>query len=92
MIQFGANTNLQCINKRTALHEAARLGLKDMVELLLWSKADPDPRSSYGLTPLALAAQNGHTEILELLLRKGEMFCINPSALNVLIYRTILFP
>ncbi|XP_013912666.1 PREDICTED: ankyrin repeat and SOCS box protein 14 [Thamnophis sirtalis] len=71
LIQFGANTNLQCINKRTALHEAARLGLKDMVELLLWSKADPDPRSSYGLTPLALAAQNGHTEILELLLRKG---------------------
>ncbi|XP_015682032.1 ankyrin repeat and SOCS box protein 14 [Protobothrops mucrosquamatus] len=71
LIQFGANTNLQCINKRTALHEAARLGLKDMVELLLWSKADADPRSSYGLTPLALAAQNGHTEILELLLCKG---------------------
>lgn len=43
-----------------------------MVEFLLWSKADPDPRSSYGLTPLALAAQNGHTEILEILLRKGE--------------------
>ncbi|KAM3844731.1 ankyrin repeat and SOCS box protein 14 isoform 3-T3 [Vipera latastei] len=71
LIQFGANTNLQCINKRTALHEAARLGLKDMVELLLWSKADADPRSSFGLTPLALAAQNGHTEILEILLRKG---------------------
>ncbi|KAM3844732.1 ankyrin repeat and SOCS box protein 14 isoform 4-T4 [Vipera latastei] len=42
-----------------------------MVELLLWSKADADPRSSFGLTPLALAAQNGHTEILEILLRKG---------------------
>ncbi|XP_062825945.1 ankyrin repeat and SOCS box protein 14 isoform X1 [Anolis carolinensis] len=71
LIQFGADVNLQCINKRTALHEAARLGLKDMVELLLCSKADPDPRSSYGLTPLALAAQNGHTDILKILLRKG---------------------
>ncbi|XP_042305064.1 ankyrin repeat and SOCS box protein 14 isoform X2 [Sceloporus undulatus] len=71
LIQFGADVNLQCINKRTALHEAARLGLKDIVELLLCSKADPDPRSSYGLTPLALAAQNGHTEILEILLHKG---------------------
>ncbi|XP_077181605.1 ankyrin repeat and SOCS box protein 14 isoform X1 [Paroedura picta] len=71
LIQFGAKVNLQCVNKRTALHEAAKLGRKGMVEFLLWSKADPDPRSSYGLTPLALAAQNGHTEILEILLSKG---------------------
>lgn len=40
--------------------------------LLLRSGADPDPRSGYGLTPLALAAQAGHTEIMELLLQKGE--------------------
>ncbi|XP_048343935.1 ankyrin repeat and SOCS box protein 14 [Sphaerodactylus townsendi] len=71
LLQFGAKVNLQCVNKRTALHEAAKLGRKSMVEFLLWSKADPDPRSSYGFTPLALAAQNGHTEILEILLRRG---------------------
>lgn len=54
------------------MHEAARLGRKDLVKLLLRSGADPDPRSEYGLTPLALAAQIGHTEIMELLLQKGE--------------------
>ena len=42
------------------------------MKLLLRSGADPDPRSGYGLTPLALAAQIGHTEIMELLLQKGE--------------------
>lgn len=74
--------NLQCIHKRTALHEAARLGRKDLVLLLLHSGADPDPRSGYGLTPLALAAQAGHTEIMELLLQKGEtlLYRKRPSA------------
>uniref|UniRef100_A0ACB8FX93 Uncharacterized protein n=1 Tax=Sphaerodactylus townsendi TaxID=933632 RepID=A0ACB8FX93_9SAUR len=67
LLQF-AKVNLQYVNKRTALHEAAKLGRKSMVEFLLWSKADPDPWSSYGFTPLA---QNGHTEILEILLRRG---------------------
>ncbi|XP_042305066.1 ankyrin repeat and SOCS box protein 14 isoform X4 [Sceloporus undulatus] len=80
LIQFGADVNLQCINKRTALHEAARLGLKDIVELLLCSKADPDPRSSYGLTPLALAAQNGHTEILEILLHKAGVNVLSQAS------------
>lgn len=64
--------NLRCVHERTALHEAARLGRKELVQLLLDSGADPDPRSGYGLTPLALAAQMGHTEIMELLLQKGE--------------------
>lgn len=72
LINSGAKVNLQCVHKRTALHEAARLGRKDLVKLLLRSGADPDPRSGYGLTPLALAAQAGHTEIMELLLQKGE--------------------
>ena len=72
LISSGAKVNLRCVHKRTALHEAARLGRKDLVKLLLRSGADPDPRSGYGLTPLALAAQIGHTEIMELLLQKGE--------------------
>ncbi|KAM6248035.1 ankyrin repeat and SOCS box protein 14 isoform 2-T2 [Spheniscus humboldti] len=71
LISSGAKVNLQCVHKRTALHEAARLGKKDLVKLLLRSGADPDPRSGYGLTPLALAAQIGHIEIMELLLQKG---------------------
>ncbi|EDL75069.1 rCG39220 [Rattus norvegicus] len=53
----GANVNLRCANERTALHEAAKLGRQDMVKLMLSSGANPDARSSYGFTPLALAAQ-----------------------------------
>lgn len=74
LISHGADVNLRCANERTALHEAAKLGKWDMVKLMLVSGAHPDPRSSYGFTPLALAAQSGHTEIMELLLQKGKVF------------------
>lgn len=73
LISHGADVNLRCSNERTALHEAAKLGRKDMVKLMLVSGAHPDPQSSYGFTPLALAAQSGHTEIMEVLLQKGKI-------------------
>lgn len=74
LISHGADVNLRCANERTALHEAAKLGRQNMVKLMLVSGAHPDPQSSYGFTPLALAAQSGHTEIMEMLLQKGEIF------------------
>lgn len=81
LISHGADVNLRCTNERTALHEAAKLGRRDIVRLLLLSGAHPDPQSSYGFTPLALAAQNGHTEIMELLLQKGKSFLFRLSTL-----------
>lgn len=74
LISHGADVNLRCANERTALHEAAKLGRQNMVKLMLASGAHPDPQSSYGFTPLALAAQSGHTEIMKILLRKGKVF------------------
>lgn len=74
LISYGADVNLRCTNERTALHEAAKLGRQDIVKLMLVSGAHPDPQSSYGFTPLALAAQSGHTEIMEMLLQKGKIF------------------
>ncbi|XP_030633693.1 dynein heavy chain 12, axonemal [Chanos chanos] len=71
LICFKANVNQEGAHRRTALHEAARLGLNDFVDLLLKSGAHPDPRSAYGLSPLALAAQAGHLEIVKALLRRG---------------------
>ncbi|XP_060766569.1 dynein axonemal heavy chain 12 isoform X2 [Neoarius graeffei] len=71
LLCFKANVNQKLAHCRTALHEAARLGLTDFVMLLLKSGADPDPRSTYGLTPLALAAQAGHLEIVQEFLRQG---------------------
>ncbi|XP_051769270.1 dynein axonemal heavy chain 12 isoform X1 [Ctenopharyngodon idella] len=71
LLNFSARVNQEGAHRRTALHEAARLGLTDFVDLLLKYGAHPDARSSYGLTPLALAAQAGHLEIIRMLLRRG---------------------
>lgn len=72
LLNFSARVNQEGAHRRTALHEAARLGLTDFVDLLLKYGAHPDARSSYGLTPLALAAQAGHLEIIRTLLRRGQ--------------------
>lgn len=64
---------------RTALHESAFLGLENFVYLLLESGADPNARDSKKKTPLALAAQSGHLNIVEALLEKGgrETFSVD---------------
>ncbi|MHC4680591.1 MAG: ankyrin repeat domain-containing protein, partial [Planctomycetota bacterium] len=46
---------------------AARGGHKDMIELLVAKGADTNARTTGNLTPLDLAEQEGHTEIVELL-------------------------
>lgn len=73
LLCMGANVNLEGAHRRTALHEAARLGQQHFVEQLLRAGAWPDPRSAYGLTPLALAAQIGHEHIVQTLLCKGKL-------------------
>lgn len=68
----GAQVNQEVCHGRHPLHEASRLGRAAAATLLLEAGAHPDPRSHYGLTPLALAAQGGHHEVVEALLKKGE--------------------
>lgn len=68
----GAKVNQELCHGRRPLHEASRLGRAAMVTLLLEAGAHSDPRSHYGLTPLALAAQGGHHQVVEALLKKGE--------------------
>lgn len=76
LLCFNAKVNHKLAHCRTALHEAACLGLTDCAKLLLGYGAEPDPRSTYGLTPLALAAQAGHLEIVQELLRRGQEVCV----------------
>lgn len=71
LLRFNVNVNQLGKYCRTALHEAAHLGLTDLVKMLLKSGARPDPRSTYGLTPLALAAQGGYFEIVKELIQRG---------------------
>lgn len=57
---------------RTALHESAFLGLENFVYLLLESGANLNACDVKKKTPLALAAQNGHLNVVEVLLQKGK--------------------
>jgi ankyrin repeat protein len=55
----------------TALHFAAMLGNKPVVELLLTSGVPVDIRDQLGETALMHAAQEGHKEIVALLIARG---------------------
>ncbi|XP_037126101.1 dynein heavy chain 12, axonemal isoform X3 [Syngnathus acus] len=67
---------------RTALHEAAFLGLENFVCLLLESGANPNACDIKKKTPLALAAQNGHLNVMEHLLQKASG---NPDVISLLL-------
>jgi ankyrin repeat protein len=55
----------------TPLHQAAGWGRLGAVELLLEKGAAVNARNKAGLSPLAAALQNGHTETAELLRSQG---------------------
>lgn len=71
LIRYSAKVDQVGPLNRTALHESAFLGLENFVYLLLESGANPNACDSKQKTPLALAAQNGHLNIVETLLEKG---------------------
>ncbi|XP_063744832.1 ankyrin repeat and SOCS box protein 14 isoform X2 [Eleginops maclovinus] len=71
LLRYRANVDQTGPLNRTALHESAFLGLENFVHLLLESSADPNARDIKKKTPLALAAQNGHLNVVEALLQKG---------------------
>jgi ankyrin repeat protein len=55
----------------TPLHEAASLGHKEVVEILLASKADVNAKDKYGDTPLRMAMRYGHKDVAKILRRCG---------------------
>jgi len=73
LLEKGANPNIvERTDGRTPLHYAAALpGQKTIAEILLAHGANMDTRDWYGKTPLSLAKENGHTEIVELLRKHG---------------------
>ena len=68
LLESGRPPNLPDDNGETALHYAAQLGDRRMVQALLYYKAAVDPRDQFGNTPLHWAAQRGDTAILQMLI------------------------
>eukprot|EP00899_Mesostigma_viride_P021369 jgi/Mesvir1/29233/Mv11414-RA.1 len=56
---------------RTAQHNAAALGHKAVVSVLLRHGASTDEEDYLGRTPLEQASFNGHTQVVDMLLRAG---------------------
>ena len=68
LIDRGADVNRHDgLEKETPLHYAAKYGNVELAKLLLEAKADPRAKEFHGKTPLDLAKENKHQDIVKLL-------------------------
>jgi ankyrin repeat protein len=58
-------------SQTTPLHQAVLSGDRAAVQRLIRSKADVNAANRYGVTPLSLAAQRGHADLIDALLKAG---------------------
>lgn len=61
-----------CLKKWTAMHEAAKVGCSDIMMLLIRNGANIMQTNGHGVSPLGVAAEYGHAEVLEILIHKGN--------------------
>ena len=72
LLDHGAEVNAAQADDFTPLHEAAQNGLLDVTQWLLDRGANVNPRlSSSGNSPLALAIEHQHGEVVQLLRSQG---------------------
>ncbi|XP_048250649.1 uncharacterized protein LOC124152553 [Haliotis rufescens] len=73
LVKEGADVSLMDDNRHNILHVACLGGHVDMVKNVLSRKvADINSRGKYGRTPLMVAAENGHRQVFDLLVREGD--------------------
>jgi ankyrin repeat protein len=72
LLQHGADPNAASPGGITPIHSAAMFNQPTMAKWLLDHGADPNPRYD-GKTPLALALENNHVELINILRSRGGM-------------------
>lgn len=68
-----ADVNVHDRTHVTATMEAAKIGRRDIVGFLIEAGADADPVDLSGTSPLMLAAEHGHSAVVELLLEQHSV-------------------
>lgn len=72
LLEAGLNVNVECVTpERTALHTAFAYSLPRTAALLLARGAAVDVRDGLGLTPVQIAAELGHTDLVRLCAAHG---------------------
>lgn len=76
LLAGGAEVDQVCLKKWTAVHEAARAGCVHVMKLLLRNGGQVTVTDQHGVTPLGIAAEYNHPEVLELLIKYGEQMLL----------------
>ena len=71
LLAHGADVHAKSHGGWTALHSAADHGQIEFIRTLLEHGARPDVRNDEGLSPLDLARRGAHSEVADLLARRG---------------------
>lgn len=71
LIDHGANVNYPGTADVTPLYAASYRGDKDVVQVLLSRRADPNKQNKKGSAPLHIAANRGYKEVVRLLIANG---------------------
>ncbi|XP_067658334.1 ankyrin repeat domain-containing protein 50-like [Haliotis asinina] len=86
LVREGADVSLVDENRNNILHVACIGGHADMVKHVLSKKvADINSRDQYGRTPVMMAAENGHRDVFDLLVREGaDVSLVHENRNNIL--------
>jgi ankyrin repeat protein len=72
LLEYGAEPDVKCdLGLRTPLHQAAEAGYKEITELLLAHRANPNLYNGNRRRPLVFAAAEGHLAVVKMLLDHG---------------------
>lgn len=73
LLNGGAPVGQVCLKKWTVMHEAAMTGYAHIMELLLLNGGKVTETDKHGVTPLGIAAEYSHAEVLEVLIKYGTI-------------------